>query len=83
MISGISELFIQWNKDNYYEHITGGVNIYLYGSVNPLVPECDVSLCVHIYIYIYVCVCVCVCVRVCVCVAYQRGKHSLYVSSAE
>ena len=62
MISGISELFIHCNKDNYCEHITGGVNIYLYGSFNPLVPECDVCLCVHIY------VCLCVCVSVCLCV---------------
>ena len=33
------------------EHITGGVNIYLYGCVSLLAPECAVCL---------LCVCLCV-----------------------
>ena len=41
------------------EHITGGVNIYLYGCVSLLAPECAVCL-----------LCVCVCVFVCV-ILYQ------------
>ena len=38
-------------KDSCYEHITVGVNIYLYWCVSLLGPECAVCLCV--------CVCVC------------------------
>ena len=52
----ISELFIQCNKCCCYEHITVvGANIYLYGCVSLLAPECAVCLCV----------CVCRCVFVC------------------
>ena len=40
------------NKNSCYEHITVGVNIYLYG-VSILAPECVV--------------CLCVCVSVCLC----------------
>ena len=43
-------------KGSCYEHIAVGVNIYLYGCVSLLAPECAVCLCV--------CVCVCVCVFV-------------------
>ena len=43
------ELFIQCNKDSCREHITGGVNIYIYifmyGCVSLLAPEC-VFVCV-------------------------------------
>ena len=48
------ELFIQCNIDSCCEHITVGVNIYLYGCVSLLAPEFAVCL--------YVCVCVFVCV---------------------
>ena len=41
-IFDISELFIQCNKDSCCKHITGGVNIYLYGCVSLLAPECAV-----------------------------------------
>ena len=47
----ISELFIQCNKDSCGEHITGGVNIYLY--------ICQ-SICPWVY-----CMYFCVCSRVC------------------
>ena len=34
-----SDLFIQSNIDSYFEHIAGGgVNIYLYVCISPLVP---------------------------------------------
>ena len=42
----ICELFIQCNKDSCCEHITVGVNIYLYGCVSLLAPECAECLCV-------------------------------------
>ena len=45
---------IQCHTDNRCEHLVGGDNIYLYGSVSLLVPECAV--------YLFLCVCVCVCV---------------------
>ena len=41
-----SELSIQCNIHSCCEHITVGVNIYLYGRVNLLAPECVVCLCV-------------------------------------
>ena len=41
------------NKDGCCEHITGAVNVYLYGCVSLLAPEFVVYHCV------YVCVCVC------------------------
>ena len=53
-IFDINELFIQCNKDSCCEHITDDVNIYLYGCVSLLAPECAVCLCV----YVFVCVCV-------------------------
>ena len=37
--------FIQWNTDNCCEHITGGVNIYLYRSVSLLALVCAACLC--------------------------------------
>ena len=48
----IGELFIQCNKDNCYEHITVGVNIFT--CVSLLGPECAVCFCVMC------CLCVCV-----------------------
>ena len=51
----ISELFIQCNKNSCCEHITGGVNIYLYGCVSLLAPESVVSLyvcCVHMCVFV-------------------------------
>ena len=47
---------MQCNKDSCcYEHVTVGVNIYLYGCDSLLATECAVCLCVR--------VCVHVCVR--------------------
>ena len=48
VIFGNSELSIQCNKDSCCEHITGGLNIFLYGSVYLLAPECVVCLSVHL-----------------------------------
>ena len=48
----IGELFIQCNKDNCYEHITVGVNIFT--CVSLLGPECAVCFCV-------MCVSMCLC----------------------
>ena len=45
-ISGINELFIQFNTDSCCEDITGGVNIYLYGCVSLLAHECPMCVCV-------------------------------------
>ena len=39
----------QCNTDSYCEHMAGGVNIYLYGCVSLLVPECAVYLWVFVY----------------------------------
>ena len=65
--------FIHCNKDSCCEHITGAVNIYLYGCVSLLAPECAVCLCV--------CVCVSVCVCVCVCVyVWYQIREPYYVS---
>ena len=41
------------NKDSCCEHITDRVNIYLYGCVSLVAPECAVCVCVG------VCLCVC------------------------
>ena len=49
-IFDISELFIQCNKDSCSEHITGSINIYLYGCDSLLVPECVVSFCVYVFL---------------------------------
>ena len=46
----ISEVFIHCNKGSCCEHITGGVNIYLYGCVSLLAPECVVYLCVFVFV---------------------------------
>ena len=48
----VSELSIQCYKDTFCEHITGGANIYLYGCVILLTPECAMCLCV------LVCICI-------------------------
>ena len=50
------------------EHITGGVNIYLYGCVSLLAPECAVCL-----------LCVCVCVCVCDIISEHQQKTTLCV----
>ena len=63
------ELFIQCNIDSCCEHITVGVNIYLYGCVSLLAPEFAVCL------YVCVCVCVFVCVCVCVCVCDIKSEY--------
>ena len=55
---------------NCYDHITVGVNTYLYGCVSLLAQECTVCLCM------FVCVCVCVCVRS----NKSSGKKPHYVS---
>ena len=39
---------IQCNTDSSCEHMAGGVNVYLYGCVSLLVPECAVYLCVYV-----------------------------------
>ena len=39
---------IQSNRDSYCEYKAGGFNIYLYGCVSLLVPECTVYLCVYV-----------------------------------
>ena len=41
-----------FNTGSYFEHITGGVNIYLYGCVSLLVPECAVCLCVYFCVFV-------------------------------
>ena len=41
------QLIIQCNTDSCCEHLTGGVNIYLYGCVGLLVSERAVYLCLH------------------------------------
>ena len=40
----IRKLFTGSNTDSCYNHIMGGVNIYLYGSVGLLTPVCIVCL---------------------------------------
>ena len=45
-------MFIQFNKNGCFEHITVGENIYLDRCVSLLAPECAVC--------VYMCVCVCV-----------------------
>ena len=45
---GVQLWFIQCNTDSCCEHMTGGVNIHLYGCVSRLVPECPVYLCVYV-----------------------------------
>ena len=55
---------------NCYDHITVGVNTYLYGCVSLLAQECTVCLCM------FVCVCVCVCVKS----NKSTGKKPHYVS---
>ena len=52
----ISKVLIQCNKDSCYEHITVGVNIYLYRCVFLLGTEC--AVCLWMWVYLYVCVCV-------------------------
>ena len=52
----ISKVLIQCNKDSCYEHITVGVNIYLYRCVFLLGTEC--AVCLWVWVYLYVCVCV-------------------------
>ena len=42
--------------------MSGGVNVYLYGCVSLLAPECAVFLCV--YASVFVCACVCLCWRI-------------------
>ena len=49
----ISELFIQCDKDSCCEHITSGVNIYLYWCVSLLAPECVVCLCMCLFVYVW------------------------------
>ena len=60
----ISKLFIQCNTHNSCEHITGGVNIYLYGCVSLMTPE--FALCLSL--------CVCVILN------QSTSKKSHYVS---
>ena len=60
----IGKLLIPCNRNSCCEHITDGVNIYLYRCVSILAPTCP--LCV--------CVCVCVCVCMCVCVKH-KARH--------
>lgn len=43
---GTSDLFIHCNKHSCSEHITGGVNIFLYGCVSLMLLECCVFVCV-------------------------------------
>ena len=52
--------------------MSGGVNVYLYGCVSLLAPECAVFLCV--YVSVFVCVCVCLCWRISL-----QAKTTLYV----
>ena len=56
----VTEFFIQCNKDSCCEHVTVGVNIYLYVSIILLTPEC--AVCVRACVRARACVCVCVCV---------------------
>ena len=58
----IGKLLIPCNRNSCCEHITDGVNIYLYRCVSILAPTCPV------------CVCVCVCVCMCVCVCETQGS---------
>ena len=48
----VSELFMQFNKDSCCEHITSGVNIFLYGCASLLAPECAVCLCVFTCVWV-------------------------------
>ena len=54
-ILNISELFIQCNTDNCFEHMTSA-NIYLYECISLLAPGCDVCLCVCVFVFVCVCV---------------------------
>ena len=61
----INELCIQCNKDSCCEHITGGLNIFLWvcQSIGPwmycvFVRAC-VCVCVWVCVYMYMCVLVC------------------------
>ena len=51
-IFDVSELFIQCDLDSCCGHMTGGFNIYLYGCVSLLVPECAVYLCSHVCVFV-------------------------------
>ena len=44
----IIHLIIKCNKCSCSEQITGGINIYLYGCVSVLAPECAVCICVFL-----------------------------------
>ena len=46
--SPICTPLIQSNTDIWCEHMAGLFNIYLYGCVSPLVPECAVYLCLYV-----------------------------------
>ena len=52
-IFDISKLFIQCNTDSCCEHITGGVNMYLYGGVSLLAPDRVVCVRVCVFILFY------------------------------
>ena len=73
-IFDISKLFIQCNTDSCCEHITSGVNIYLYGCVSLLAPVCTVCT-------VCVCVCVCVCARYQIRVLAKKSHHMLGLST--
>ena len=49
----MSGKFIQCNKNSCCEHITGGVNIYLYGCISLLAPECAVCFCVCMCVFVF------------------------------
>ena len=48
------ELSIQYNTHSWCEHITSGVNIYLYGHVSLLLHKCAVCYCVSVWYQIIV-----------------------------
>ena len=45
-------LSVLCDKDNCCEHITGGVNVYLYGLFSLLAPKCAVCLCVCLCLFV-------------------------------
>ena len=47
VIFDISKLFVQCSTDSCCGHITGGVNIYLYGCISLLVAVCAVCICLR------------------------------------
>ena len=53
---GFCELFIQCNKDSCYEHVTGGVNMYIYMGVSVCWPQfLECAACLSLSVCAFVC----------------------------